>query len=161
MKYILLILLLLSFIFFIIFSDSISTQKDISPSKYVTNWGDTMIKAKNGGPGRNCMPTIFSTSKYPELKEVLQEAEKLKIFTPDKNGEAPLIIPGENCFNKAKLVKLKIDSSGKMAWAIYRCENDNMGIEVQLSSYENYCSYTRYLKKWNFPIGKYTYENYP
>ena len=48
-----------------------------------------------------------------------------------------------------------------MAWAVYRCEKDGMGLEVKLSSYDEWCSYTRYLTKWNFPIGKYTSISLP
>lgn len=115
-----------------------------------------MKNVPNGGPGRNCFPTNFSTSEYPELKEELLEAKRLNMFHLDQSGNGLLNIPLENCFSKAKLVELKVDKSVNMAWAVYRCEKNGMGLEVKLSSYDEWCSHTTYLTKWNFPVGKYT-----
>lgn len=131
-------------------------KPELDPREFVLSWGETMKNTPDGGPGRNCFPTNFSTSKYPELNEELLEAEKLDMFDPDQSGNGILMIPLKNCFSEAKLVELKVDKSTNIAWAVYRCEKDGMGLEVTLSSYDEWCSYTGYLTKWNFPIGKYT-----
>ena len=131
-------------------------RSELYPREFVLGWGERMKHAPNGGPGRNCFPTNFSTSEYPELKEELLEAEKLNMFHPDQSGNGLLNVPLKNCFSEAKLVELKVDKSANMAWAVYRCEKDGMGLEVKLSSYDEWCSYTSYLTKWNFAIGKYT-----
>lgn len=131
-------------------------ESEISPKEFVINWGKRMKNSPNGGPGRNCFPTAYSAIRYPELKEELLEARKLNMFHPDQSGNGLLQIPLKNCFSEAKLVELKFDKSRNMAWAVYRCEKDGMGLEVKLSSFEDWCSYTNYLTKWNFPIGKYT-----
>ena len=131
-------------------------KSELYPKEFVLDWGERMKNTPNGGPGRNCFPTNFSTSKYPELKEELLEAKKLNMFHPDQSGKGLLNVPLKSCFNEAKLVELKVDKSANMAWAVYRCKKDGMGLEVKLSSYDEWCSYTRYLTKWNFPIGKYT-----
>lgn len=131
-------------------------KSKLYPKEFVLDWGNRMKSSPNGGPGKNCFPTSFSISEYPELKKVLLEAKELNMFHPDKSGKGFLDIPLKNCFSEAKLVELKIDKSADIAWAVYRCEKDGMGVEVKLSSYDEWCSYTRYLTKWNFPIGKYT-----
>ena len=136
-------------------------KSKLYPKEFVLDWGNRMKNSPNGGPGRGCFPTNFSTSEYPELKEELLEAKKLNMFHPDQSGNALLNVPLKNCFSEAKLVELKVDKSMNMAWAVYRCEKDGMGLEVKLSSYDEWCSYTRYLTKWNFPIGKYTSISLP
>jgi len=90
--------------------------------------GERMKNAPNGGPGRNCFPTNFSISEYPELKEELLEAEKLNMFHPDQSGNGLLNVPLKNCFSEAKLVELKVDNSANIAWAVYRCKKDGMVI---------------------------------
>jgi hypothetical protein len=131
-------------------------KSELYPKEFILGWGERMKNTPNGGQGKNCYPTNFSTSEYPELKEELLEAKRLNMFHPDQSGNGLLNIPLKNCFSEAKLVELKVDNSMNMAWAVYRCEKDGMGLEVKLSSYDVYCSYTHYLTKWNFPIGKYT-----
>jgi hypothetical protein len=131
-------------------------QQNFFPKEFVLNWGNRMKNSPNGGTGKNCFPTNYSTSKYPELKEELLEAKKLNMFQPNQSESGLLMIPLENCFSEAKLVQLTGDESSNTAYAIYRCEKDGMGLEVKLSSFDEYCSYTYYLTKWNFPIGKYT-----
>ena len=90
-------------------------KSELYPKEFVLGWGERMKNAPNGGPGRNCFPTNFSTSEYPELKEELLEAEKLNMFHPDQSGNALLNVPLKNCFSEAKLVELKVDKSANMA----------------------------------------------
>ena len=55
-------------------------KSKLYPKEFVLDWGNRMKNSPNGGPGRGCFPTNFSTYEYPELKEELLEAKKLVVY---------------------------------------------------------------------------------
>lgn len=117
--------------------------------------GSQMIN--KGIVGRDCTRVDFNY--YPELKARLNEAVRQKIVS--NYGDA---IPSQHrknsCIKDMKIVQLSFPDKHN-ATVVYRCEANGIGEELKVTSFQDSCSYTAYLAKWDFPIGTYTTVSEP
>lgn len=145
---IIIVTIILNIIFYQYFTKSESTIH-IEAINETFAMGNNLIHI--GYPNRNCYREKLNN--YIELHEKAKELDKLfqSEFTNKYNS----------CLKQAKLVKFEYKPDLQQAIAIYRCESNGIGEEVKVSNYQKSCSYTEYLTKWNFPIGKYTSVSTP
>ncbi|ENW94925.1 hypothetical protein [Acinetobacter sp. NIPH 298] len=118
---------------------------------------------------RDCTRVEFN--RYPELSDKFTEAVKMKMVSEYYDESKPFIgqpftsvFPpkGKSCFKNMKLVNLEYsyDIHGNYE-AVFRCEKNGVGEELKVGYFQKSCSYTAYLTKWDFPVGKYTMVSQP